>query len=90
MQLPQLSYHLVKRMKPVSKIDRYIIKKVKEKRLELGYSQAALSYELDVSASYIGQVESDRFKTRYTLDRLNEIAKVLKCSLHDFLPKQPL
>ncbi|HRN55623.1 MAG TPA: helix-turn-helix transcriptional regulator [Agriterribacter sp.] len=77
-------------MKPVSKIDRYAIRKVKEKRIELGYSQAALSYELDVSASYIGQVESDNFKTRYTLERLNEIAKILHCSIHDFLPKQPL
>jgi transcriptional regulator with XRE-family HTH domain len=77
-------------MKPVSKIDRYVIKKVKEKRLELKYSQAMLSYELDVSASYIGQVESDQYKTRYTLERLNEIARILNCSIQDFLPKQPL
>lgn len=77
-------------MKPVSKIDRYIIKKVKERRVELGLSQAELSYELDVSASYIGQVESDHYKARYTLERLNELAKILKCSLHDFLPKDPL
>jgi transcriptional regulator with XRE-family HTH domain len=77
-------------MKPVSKIDRFVIKKVKERRIELNYSQATLSYELDVSASYIGQVESDRYKTRYTLERLNEIARILKCSIHDFLPKQPL
>lgn len=77
-------------MKPVSKIDRYVIKKVREKREELGISQAALSYELDVSASYIGQVESDKFKTRYSLERLNEIARVLKCSPQDFLPRHPL
>lgn len=77
-------------MKPVSKIDRYVIKKVRERREALGYSQAALSYELDVSASFIGQVESDKFKTRYTLERLNEIARVLKCSLTDFMPKHPI
>jgi transcriptional regulator with XRE-family HTH domain len=77
-------------MKPVSKIDRYVIKKVKERRIELKYSQAVLSYELDVSASYIGQVESDQYKTRYTLERLNEIARILNCSIQDFLPKQPL
>lgn len=77
-------------MKPVSKIDRFVIKKVKEKRIEMGYSQAALSYELDVSASFIGQVESDRYKTRYTLERLNEVAHILKCSLQDFMPKNPL
>lgn len=77
-------------MKPVSAIDRFVIRKVKERRLELGYSQAMLSYELDVSASYIGQVESERYKTRYTLERLNEIARVLQCSIQDFLPKTPV
>lgn len=77
-------------MKPVSKIDRHVIKKVKERRIELGYSQAELSYQLDVSASYIGQVESDKYKTRYTLERLNELARVLKCSVLDFIPKAPL
>lgn len=77
-------------MKPVSKIDRHVIKKVKERRIELGYSQAQLSYQLDVSASYIGQVESDKYKTRYTLERLNELARILKCSVQDFIPKAPL
>ncbi len=77
-------------MKPVSKIDRHVIKKVKERRIELGYSQAELSYQLDVSASYIGQVESDKYKTRYTLERLNELARILKCSVLDFIPKAPL
>lgn len=77
-------------MKPVSKIDRYVIKKVRERREALGFSQAALSYELDLSSGYIGQVESERNDTRYSLERLNEIARILKCSLHDFLPKHPL
>lgn len=77
-------------MKPVSKIDRHVIKKVKERRIELGYSQAELSYQLDVSASYIGQVESDKYKTRYTLERLNELARILKCSVQDFIPKTPI
>lgn len=77
-------------MKPVSKIDRYVIKKVRERREELGYSQAALSHELETSASYVGQVESEKYRTRYSLERLNEIARILKCSLHDFLPKQPI
>lgn len=77
-------------MKPVSKIDRHVIRKVKERRIELGYSQAELSYQLDVSASYIGQVESDKYKTRYTLERLNELAHILKCSVQDFIPKTPI
>ncbi|HLX92975.1 MAG TPA: helix-turn-helix transcriptional regulator [Puia sp.] len=77
-------------MKPVSAIDRYAIKKVKQRREELGYSQLDLSYELDVSSSYIGQVESENYKTRYSLERLNQIAKILKCSVREFLPDKPL
>lgn len=77
-------------MKPVSKIDRYVIKKVRERREELGYSQADLSHELEVSASYVGQVESDKYRTRYSLERLNEIARIFNCSLHDFMPKHPV
>jgi len=77
-------------MKPVSKIDRYAIKKVKERRKALGFSQASLSYEIGTAISYIGQVESESYPTHYSLDRLNQLSKVLKCSIHDFLPKQPL
>ena len=57
-------------------------------RIAKGYSQAALSYELDVSTSYIGQVESDKYATRYSLERLYQIAVIFNCSLHDFLPSK--
>ena len=77
-------------MKPVSKIDRYAIKKVRERRMELKYSQADLSYELNVNTGFVGQVESDKVTTRYSLERLNQLARILKCSIHDFLPKTPL
>jgi transcriptional regulator with XRE-family HTH domain len=77
-------------MKPVSKIDRYVIKKVKEMRIAKGYSQAELSYELDVSATFIGHVESDKQTKRYSLERLNQIAKIFNCTIQDFLPPQPL
>ena len=77
-------------MKPVSKIEQYAIKKVKERRIELGYSQADLSYELDVSSTFVGLVESDKRRERYSLERLNQLARILKCSVHDFLPKQPV
>jgi transcriptional regulator with XRE-family HTH domain len=77
-------------MKPVSKIDRYVIKRVRELREAKGFSQAALSYELDVSSGFIGQVESDKTSKRYTLERLNEIAKILHCSPKDFFPADSL
>jgi transcriptional regulator with XRE-family HTH domain len=77
-------------MKPVSKIDRYVIKKVRERRKELGISQAALTYELNMSSGFVGQAESDKYPTHYNLRHINEIAKILKCSVHDLLPKEPI
>jgi transcriptional regulator with XRE-family HTH domain len=77
-------------MKKLSKIDQYAIKKVKDKRLELGISQIALANELDVSVGFIGQVESPNYPAHYNLRQLNEIAKILKCSIYDFLPKIPI
>ncbi len=77
-------------MKPVSKIDRYAIKKVRERRIALNYSQADLSYELEVNTGFVGQVESDKTTTRYSLERLNQLAGILNCSIYDFLPKTPL
>jgi transcriptional regulator with XRE-family HTH domain len=73
-----------------SKIDTYVIEKVKEKREEKNLSQAALAYELGVSVGFIGQVESSRYPAHYNLQHLNELARILKCSPQDFLPKRSL
>jgi transcriptional regulator with XRE-family HTH domain len=77
-------------LKKPSKLDYYVIKKVKERRNELGLSQADLSFELGVSIGFIGQVESPNYPAHYNFRHLNEIAKILKCSLYDFLPKNPI
>ena len=72
-----------------SKIDQYVIDKVKEKRIERNLSQADLAYELGMSVGFIGKVESVKYATHYNLKHLNDLAKVLKCSPQDFLPKKP-
>jgi len=77
-------------LKKPSKLDYYAIKKVKERRNVLGLSQADLSFELGVSIGFIGQVESPNYPAHYNLRHLNEIAKILKCSLYDFLPRDPI
>ena len=71
-------------------IDTYAIKKVKEKRIESGLSQAQLANLLDVSTGFIGMVESGNYQHKYSLAQLNEIAKILKCELYDFIPQHPL
>lgn len=72
-----------------SKIDQYAIDKVKEKRIERDLSQAALAYELGMSVGFIGKAESTKYSTHYNLKHLNDLAKILKCSPQDFLPKKP-
>jgi DNA-binding XRE family transcriptional regulator len=71
-------------------IDKYVIEKVKEKRIEKGYSQSQLAFELEVSNGFIGMVESTRYEQKYSLAQLNKIAKIFECGFMDFLPKQPL
>ncbi|MBL7739080.1 MAG: helix-turn-helix transcriptional regulator [Chitinophagaceae bacterium] len=73
-----------------SKIDIYVIDRVKEKRVEKNLSQADLAYELEVSVGFIGMVESSKYDTHYNLKHLNDLARILKCSPQEFLPKKSL
>ncbi|HEY2722731.1 MAG TPA: helix-turn-helix transcriptional regulator [Chitinophagaceae bacterium] len=73
-----------------SKIDQYVVSQVKERRLALKLSQADLAYELDISVGFIGKVESSNYSSHYNIRHLNDLAKILKCSPQDFLPKKPL
>lgn len=73
-----------------SKIDLYVIERVKERRVEKNLSQADLAYELGMSVGFIGKVESPKYPTHYNLKHLNDLAKILKCSPQDFLPKKAL
>ncbi len=73
-----------------TKVDLFVIEKVKEKRIGLGMSQADLAYALDMSVGFIGKIESPNYPTHYNVKHLNDLAKVLKCSPQDFLPKKPL
>lgn len=73
-----------------SKIDLFVINKVKERRLEKNISQADLAYELGMSVGFIGKVESSKYTSHYNIKHLNELSKILACSPQDFLPKKPL
>ena len=71
----------------VSKIDKYVIEKVKEMRLAKGFSQSQLSFELDTSDSLIKKVESGKYGKKYNVNHLNRIAQILNCSIKDFFPE---
>jgi predicted transcriptional regulator len=74
----------------LSNIDKYVIEKVRERRQELDISQAKLAIELDVSDSFIGNIESPKHPSHWNIGHLNELAKVLDCSPKDFVPKEAL
>lgn len=71
-----------------TKTDLFVIEKIKEIRLKRGFTQEALSYELNYTRNFINVREVGPKK--YNVEHLNQIAKVLKCSARDFLPEQPI
>lgn len=73
-----------------SKVEQFVIDRVREFRKEKGISQRDLSASTELSIGFIGDVESTKSRAKYNLNHLNEIAKVLECSPKDFLPDQPL
>lgn len=60
-----------------SKVDLFVINKVREKRKELGISQRGLAAILECSPSFIGQVESDKFDIKYSVHQVFLIAQFL-------------
>ena len=71
-------------------IEWYVIQKVKEKREERKLTQTQLSIELGLSSGWVGKVESRKIKDKYNLNHLNDLARILKCSPQDFMPKKHL
>jgi transcriptional regulator with XRE-family HTH domain len=89
MEFSQFSRQL-RMAKLVSKIDQYVITKVREKRLEKGFTQEALADGIGKSAGFIGKIESPKYSAHYNISHLNELAKFLSCSPQDFLPPKHL
>ena len=69
-----------------SVIDLYVINKIKEKRKELNISQRGIADILNCSAGFIGEVESEKFVTKYSIHQLFLIAKEFECSPAEFFP----
>ena len=73
-----------------TKIEQFVIEKVKQFRLKVGISQAELAFRIDVSSGFIGKVESYKYPTKYNLNHLNKFAEVFNCSPKEFLPENTL
>jgi transcriptional regulator with XRE-family HTH domain len=72
----------------LTRIEQYIINKVREKRNELGMSQAELSQRLNMNESFVSHVETPNRRAKYNINHLNALAKVFKCSPKDFWPEK--
>lgn len=73
-----------KKMK--TEIELFVINKVKEYRIAAKLSKRKLSLELRLNHNYVARAESSKYDTKYNLNHLNELAKVLGCSVADFMP----
>ena len=73
-----------------SAIELYIVQKVKEQRKKRKMSQRYLADCLNVSQSFIRNIENKNDDTAYNIDHLNEIAKIFDCSIRDFFPEKYL
>jgi len=54
------------------------------------FTQRDIAEYLNVSAGYIGQVESKNSPSMYSYFQLNELAKLFECSPRDFFPENPV
>ncbi|HMI79005.1 MAG TPA: helix-turn-helix transcriptional regulator, partial [Ferruginibacter sp.] len=66
----------------------YVINKIKEIRIDKGFSQEDIASALNTSRGFIGQIESPNHAAKYNLNHLNILAKELQCSPKDFLPEK--
>ena len=73
-----------------SAIELYIVQKVKEQHKKRKMSQRYLADCLNVSQSFIRNIENENDDTAYNIDHLNEIAKIFDCSIRDFFPEKYL
>lgn len=73
-----------------SKVDWFLVNRVKEMRLERNMSQEALAVHLGVTRGFLGHIESPKFPAKYNTTQLNQLAKTFKCSPKDFWPEKAL
>lgn len=73
-----------------SAIELYVSRKAKELRLERGWSIRYLADCLNVSHTFIENIESLNSDKAYNLDHINSLAKIFECEIYALLPKHPL
>lgn len=75
-------------MEELSEIEKFIIKRVKEIRIEKKMSQKNLSLSMGFSEGFVGNIENPNLPEKYNIKHLNLLAKALGCSPKDFMPEK--
>lgn len=73
-------------MKGKTKFEIAIADKVREKRVEKGFSQEYIAEVLGFTKGFIGQIETPAHPSKYSFNHLNRLAKEMDCSPKDFMP----
>ncbi len=74
----------------ISPIEQYVIDYVRKLRLNKKLSQKDISNILDVSRSYIGDIESPNTRAKYNMAHINILADYFDMSPRSFLPEKAL
>lgn len=77
-------------MSEISKIEQYVIDRVRGLRIKAGISQEMLSIKMELSSKFVGNVESSKRTTKYNLNHLYKIAEILGCSMREFFPSEAI
>lgn len=71
-----------------SKFELAVIERVTAMRRQKGLTQEYLAEVLGLSKGFIGQIESPRSPSKYSLDQLNKLAEEMNCSPQEFIPER--
>jgi transcriptional regulator with XRE-family HTH domain len=74
----------------MNKINEYAINVLKKKRFEKNWSQQYLADSINISRSFLRNIEDDRHNAHLNLNLINELSKVFECTPREFLPENPL
>ena len=69
----------------LTKIEQYVIDRVRDRRNQLGLTQDDLAIKSGYSSGFIATVEAGKKEKKYNLNNLLAFAKAMKCSPRVFL-----
>ena len=74
----------------ISPIEQYVIDFVRKFRIDKKLSQEDISNIIEVSRSYIGDIENPNSRAKYNLTHINAMADYFNISPQAFLPEKAL